>query len=239
VRFLQLLRHYRELQPINGVIIAVGLDTLAPQSAHAGLAEQREKSKSEAEKLCKWLDETNQELGLSCPVYLLVTGCDVLEGFTEFCGSFPESTLEQVFGYVHPLQSRPQDDTSSPPRFRLEPIHTALVERLRTLRSAIFYDERPTPLSRREKFSQPIYCFPEEFRLLQKPLSTFVETLFDGHPAQAFYFRGIFFCSARQQGSAFSHIRQHLGFDPQSQCDKLTSQPYFLHDLFESILPHD
>src|SRR5262249_34073649 len=88
--FLELLRHYRERQPLNGVIITVAMDTLVTKTPEA--------LRREAAELRQRIDEATRVLGILCPVYLLVTRCDLLEGFTEFFSALPERTLQQAFG---------------------------------------------------------------------------------------------------------------------------------------------
>jgi len=75
-RFLRLLRAQRALQPINGLIIALAVDTLA--------SKRQEEVRLEAAEFRKRIDEAIRELGIAFPVYLLITRCDILEGFTEF-----------------------------------------------------------------------------------------------------------------------------------------------------------
>jgi type VI secretion system protein ImpL len=87
---------------------------------------------------------------------------------------------------------------------------------------------------------QKIFCFPEEFRALQQPLSTFIETLFATNPYQHTpFFRGLFFCSAQQQGAPVSLLRRQFRLDGQSSALQKGAQGYFLHDFFADILPRD
>ncbi len=137
-RFLRLLRTHRALQPINGLIIALPVETLA--------SKRQEEVRLEAAELRKRIDEAIRELGIDFPVYLLLTRCDTLEGFTEFFECLPEQTLRQVFGYIH--EPQPQgDQRQQPPASTLhfEPIAESLVERLKQLRLSIFNEEQVTP----------------------------------------------------------------------------------------------
>jgi type VI secretion system protein ImpL len=222
-RLLQLLRHYRELQPINGMIIAIAADALATKST--------DELRADAAELRKRLDEAIRELGVEFPVYLLLTRCDLLEGFTEFCGRLPEATLQQVFGYVK--------DSTRPSEHRqgvgFEAMFETILDRLYQLRLTLLRDKLPSAALR-----QKLFCFPEEFRALQKPLGTFVETLFAENPYQHTpFFRGLFFCSAQQQGQTVSFLRRDLHFDGQQRPLEREVKGYFLHDLFSVILPRD
>lgn len=222
-RLLQLLRHYRELQPINGVIIAIAADALATRGA--------EELRAEAAELRKRLDEAIRELGVEFPVYLLITRCDLIEGFTEFCGRLPEATLHQVFGHVKDsaLAAEPHQGVG------FESMFEGILERLDQLRLTLLRDTSPSATLR-----QKLFCFPEEFRALQKPLGMFVETLFAENPYQhSPFFRGLFFCSAQQRGQPVSFLRRELHFDGQQRALERAVKAYFLHDLFSVMLPRD
>jgi type VI secretion system protein ImpL len=225
-RLLQLLRHYRELQPINGLIVAVGADTLATKHATA--------LRDEATALRTRINEAMQDLGVAFPVYLMITRCDLIEGCTEFFECLPEPLRKQVFGYV---QASPLQAGSPRPavEHRFEAIGGSLVERLHQLRLAIFNAAKLPPPPLRQK----IFCFPEEFATLQEPLGVFAETLFAENPYQRTpLFRGLFFGSAQQQGTPFSFLRRQFHFDSQSASAQRRTA-YFLQDLFTVILPRD
>src|SRR5262249_3416028 len=95
-RLLQLLRYYRDLQPINGMIVTIAADALASQSEEA--------LQRDAVELRKRVDEAIQELRIDFPIFLVVTRCDLIEGFAEFFGRLPEHIWRQVLGYVHAAQ---------------------------------------------------------------------------------------------------------------------------------------
>jgi type VI secretion system protein ImpL len=103
-RFLQLLRYYRELLPINGLLLAVGADMLATT---------REEDLRLAAGGCGNASMRPSELGVDFPIYILITRCDLIEGFTEFFGCLPESVQKQAFGYMRRpglerINNRPQ-----------------------------------------------------------------------------------------------------------------------------------
>ncbi|MET0180981.1 MAG: type VI secretion protein IcmF/TssM N-terminal domain-containing protein, partial [Novosphingobium sp.] len=74
--FLALLRRTRPKQPINGVIVALGVDELlradcAGIDNHAAIVRRR-------------LAELRETLEISTPIYLFLTKVDLLAGFVEF-----------------------------------------------------------------------------------------------------------------------------------------------------------
>jgi type VI secretion system protein ImpL len=93
--FLRLLRKHRPLQPINGVIVAIGMDELmradrAGLDAHAGAVRRR-------------LAELRQTLEVSAPVYVLFTKADLLAGFTEYFEDLDVEGRRAVLGATLPL----------------------------------------------------------------------------------------------------------------------------------------
>jgi len=74
-RFLSLLRTNRPLQPINGVMVAIGLDSLAGSDC-AALDRQ-------ADLIRRRLLELREDLGTVAPVYVMFTKSDLIAGFRE------------------------------------------------------------------------------------------------------------------------------------------------------------
>jgi type VI secretion system protein ImpL len=227
-RFLRMLRMARPLQPINGMIVAVGADRLATAS--------QDELRLEATAMRKRIDEAVRELGVNFPVYLLLTHCDLIEGFTTFFGQVPEATHQQVFGYMHEGTSQGNETRSVAPAWPVTDVLDGLVERLEQLRLAMFDTEHVLPATVQQK----IFCFPEEFRALQQPLSAFVMALLAENPFQyRAMLRGLFLSSARQQQTPISLVRRPLGLQPPDIPQPEGMQPYFLHDLFAVILRRD
>ena len=227
-RFLQMLRTARPLQPVNGAIVAVAADRLATAS--------QDELRLEATAVRKRIDEAIRELGVNFPVYLLLTRCDLIEGFATFFAQVPEATHQQVFGYMHeiPLQGNKAQPAS--PAWHVAEIIDALVERLEQLRLAMFDTEQILAATLHQK----IFCFPEEFRALQPALSAFVTALMVDNPFQhRAMFRGVFCSSARQQQTPISLVHRPLGFQTPSIPQPEGMKPYFLHDLFAVILRRD
>jgi type VI secretion system protein ImpL len=226
-RLLQLLRHYRAQQPLNGLIVAIAADALASR--------RQEEVRAEAAELRRRIDEASQVLGLDFPVYLLITQCDLIDGFTEFFGRLPERTRQQGFGHVFeprsPGAGQPLD-TATP---EFASVLGSLTERLEQLRLSLLKDKLTSAT-----LGQKIFCFPEEFHALQGPLTVFGERLFSENPARRTpFFRGLFFCSAQQQGTPVSVLRRQWQFAGEGKPQGGESKPYFLHDLFSVILPRD
>ncbi|MEO1104434.1 MAG: type VI secretion protein IcmF/TssM N-terminal domain-containing protein, partial [Pseudomonadota bacterium] len=96
--FLDLLRKNRPRQPINGVILAIGVDDLitlsdAERNAHADAIRTR-------------LVELHEKLKVAFPVYVMFTKVDLIEGFGEFFGDLREKERQIVWGATFQTEER-------------------------------------------------------------------------------------------------------------------------------------
>jgi type VI secretion system protein ImpL len=92
--FLSLLRKNRPLQPINGVLVAIGLDELAQADVakvdrHAAIVRRR-------------LAELKAELQVNAPVYVMFTKADLIAGFAEFYDDLDVEGRRAVLGATLP-----------------------------------------------------------------------------------------------------------------------------------------
>jgi len=91
-RFLDLLKKNRPKQPLNGVLVAFGVDMLSRLDAA-----QRE---AHARSVRRRIKELETRLGQRLPVYFLITKSDLLPGFTEFFDDLDKPAREQVWGFT-------------------------------------------------------------------------------------------------------------------------------------------
>src|SRR6267143_4829954 len=87
--FLTLLATYRKRRPLNGIVLTISVQDLmtqgdADREAHVEAARRR-------------LNELTQELHVQLPVYLMVTKCDVVPGFTEYFDDLSQEGRAQVW----------------------------------------------------------------------------------------------------------------------------------------------
>jgi len=227
-RLLRLFKHYRVRESLNGIIVTVAADQLASQSG--------EKLRSDGGTIRERIEEAVRELGVIFPIYLLVTKCDLVEGFSEFFGTMPQRVLGEALGYVEEqFRIGGASQTSNEPMHRLQTGLRSTVERLHTIRLALLNSNVP------EALRGSLFCFLEEVRALEQPLRAFAAPLVSEDVVyHTPLFRGVFFASAGREGAPVSLLRRQLGValgppPPESQ----SRQPYFLRDLFTTILPRD
>jgi hypothetical protein len=94
-QFLQLLKRHRRRRPINGVLVAYSASDLLTRSEtdfNADMTALRSR-----------IAELNRHLGISLPVYLLVTKADLVSGFREYFDDLDATGRRQVWGTTFAL----------------------------------------------------------------------------------------------------------------------------------------
>ncbi|HEY9066613.1 MAG TPA: type VI secretion system membrane subunit TssM, partial [Burkholderiaceae bacterium] len=222
--FLQLLCRYRPVQPINGVIVTVSV----PDLIHGGVELEQQ-----ADAVEQRLLELRAELGLSFPVYLLVTKVDLLAGFVEYFGDFDASQRERLWGitfdHADGSGALPGDLTA---RLAELPrgIDDASVQRLQ---------DEPQPQRR-----ALIYQFPAQLEAVLPALEGFVRHAFRRTaeaPRQAL--RGVYLTSGTQEGNPIDRVlgqlSRHYGIPmhaARSRPDSGSGKAYFLSTLLQRLV---
>lgn len=186
--FLELLRTHRPRRPINGVIIAISLaDIISTSEA------QR---KVHADHVKKRLQELMRYFGMTMPVYVLITKCDLLSGFGEYFGELDDVSRAQVWGTTFPL-----DMPAGQLEGELHRNFFQLVERLEGRLMRLLHQERT--LARRCR----MFNFPKEFASIAGPLEHFAAEVFKTSRFEMRpLLRGIYFTSGTQAGAPVERL---------------------------------
>ena len=192
--FLGLLTHARPNCPINGMILVIPADTLILDTADA--------IERKAGKIAQQLDQIQRDIGVRFPVFVLVTKCDLINGFREFFDALDDPQLrDQILGWSNPA---PLDLAFNP---ELVDQHMDTVrQRLASRRYALLMDPVHTedPNERRVDQVDALYTFPESFMKIVPRLRRYLEMIFvagEWSPKPLFL-RGIYFTSSMREGSA-------------------------------------
>ena len=194
--FLALLRKHRARRPVNGVILTVNAQDLLLLDA-AGREPHVEAARSR-------LDELIRELRIQLPVYVMVTKCDLVEGFAEYfddsdarkgaprsgASRFPTKTAVANQGPAGvPGGVRCADD--APERAGV-----------RTGRGSA------TDTRRRTK----VFAFPQQMATLRDALTDWVTDVFDASDsAGRVLLRGVYFTSGTQEGTPIDRLLGSIG----------------------------
>jgi type VI secretion system protein ImpL len=223
--FLGLLKKYRKRRPINGVLVAISLADLMTQSESDRIAHARAiKSR---------IQELDNYFGIQFPVYVVLTKCDLVAGFTEFFDDLGRVEREQILGTTFSF-----DESSSPSgavdRFGAE--FDAILERLGSRVLWRLSGERD--IRRRSA----IYGFPRQLASLKEPITAFLGDVFRGSRfEQAPMLRGIYFTSGTQEGTPIDRlmntVARTFGLDEQMlPAHGGQGRSYFITSLFKNVV---
>lgn len=180
--FLKLLRKHRAACPINGVILTIPCTSLLNDS----LEQREEKGRNIREKLT----ELQRELGVSFPVFILITKSDQILGFTEFFSRLSPTEQRQLMGWSMQgpfVQS-----------YDAEHFHQSFADlcgRIHKWRNRLMVEDMS--LTEVDK----LYVFPEELQSLEEPLHDYLKIIFvKSQYLNPLFFRGYYFTSGLQQG---------------------------------------
>ncbi len=220
--FLNILRRARPRQPINGVIVAISLESLMTFSE----AEMKE----ESEKVRARLIELHKTLKVDFPVYVMFTKADTVAGFMEFFGSFPETRRHLVWGATFQSREKTKNMVSeAPAEFDLlvERLNEELPDRLQ---------EEPDPRARLMLFG-----FPTQVAALKPKVITFLNAVFE--PSRYYpnaVLRGFYFTSGTQTGTVIDRVvgsmSQAFGTAYQAAAFSGHGKSFFLRDLINKVI---
>ncbi len=223
--FLALLKKYRKRRPINGVLIAISLSDLmvlneSERIAHARAIKSR-------------IQELDEYFGIRFPVYVLLTKCDLVAGFTEFFDDLGKAEREQVLGMTFQYEDS-ESPSGAVDKFTTE--FDAILERLGSRLTWRLSSERD--LRRRAA----IYGFPRQLASLKEPISSFIGDVFRGSRfEQAPMLRGVYLTSGTQEGTPIdrlmSTVAQTFGLQQQMlPAHGGQGRSYFITDLFKKVV---
>lgn len=226
--FLRLLKRSRPTCPVNGMLLVIPAESLIKDSA--------ESITRKAGKIARQLDQIQRELGVRFPVFVVVTKCDLINGFREFFdGLDSPSAQNQILGWSNPA---PLDEPFQP---ELVDQHLAVVQarlvrrRLALLRDPVHTDN---PKARRTDQVDALYAFPDSLLKLAPRLRKYLDTIFVAGEwaAKPLFLRGIYFTSSMREGSALdAELAEALGVNVDSLPEGRIwerDRSYFLRDLF-------
>lgn len=226
--FLKLLESHRRNCPINGMLLVIPADSLIVDTA--------DDIQRKGQKIAQQLDHIQRTLGVRFPVYVVVTKCDLINGFREFFDKIDDPELQhQMLGWSNPASI----DEQFQPELVDQHLHS-VVERLERRRLALLVDPVPTEDSEARRIDQvdALYAFPKSLVRIIPRLRRYLEMVFatgEWSPKPLFL-RGIYFTSSMREGSALDEeLAEVLGVPVASLPEGRMwerERSYFLRDLF-------
>jgi hypothetical protein len=225
--FLELLKKHRENCPSNGVIIAIPADSLINDSP--------KEIDRKAGIVARHLDKLQGSFKVKLPVYVLVTKCDLLEGFLPYFDVLKDPKLQQqMLGWSNPA---PLEAPFRPEIFE-DFIHS-VIGRIRRMRLNLLSSPMPQEgMPRRADEVDELYGLPDSMLKIVAPLRSFLQDIFV--PRQwamsPLFLRGVYFTSAcplqntPESGVSASAVPAEL--EKETEVSWYNKTSYFLRDVF-------
>jgi len=214
-------------RPLDGVVLTISAEDLLNSSRRAEII-------GKAAVIRHKLSEIRKRLSMRLPVYVLVTKCDHLRGFSAFAAVL-QPVNGNMFGWSNPY---PFDAAFLP-----EWVNQGFEE----LRPVIAEQQMDIFVEQKDVHDPDgVFLFPGEFQTLREPLSTYLTQAFqDNAYEESFFFRGFYFTGdATQQaesepssGDAGEDLAPAAGTSILHRLGKPVNDrqphPVFLHELFD------
>ena len=186
--FLDLIRSHRRRRPINGVILAISLADVLTRSGEA--------RRVHVEAIKRRLQELMRSFGMRLPVYIVVTKCDLVAGFSDFFEDLDDNGRAQIWGVTFP-----PDEAQNPFARHFGARFAELAGILEARVMTRLAEERS--VARRAR----IYMFPREFRTLREPFEAFFGEIFKSSRFETQpVLRGLYLTSGTQEGTPLDRI---------------------------------
>ena len=224
--FLRLLKQYRPLQPINGVVVALSIEEIAG----AGTAERL----AHAEAVRSRIFELNQAFNSRVPIYVVFTKADLVAGFVEFFDALNRVDREQVWGTTFAVDDGRADAPPAAQRFDGE--FDLLIARLNAVMLERLQQE--VDIERRGL----VYGFPSQVASLKEPIAEFLAEAFTtSRFEQRPLLRGVYFASGTQTGAPIDRLMQSMASTfamtvPRPHSFSGVVKTYFLTRLLDSVV---
>lgn len=223
---LRLLQKHRPQRPLDGIVLAIPCTDLVSDAElnHKRRAELEQKANC----LYKKLWQAQRILGMRLPVYIVITKCDEITGFTSFCRQLPEKLRTQMFGWSNPATV----ETAYKPEFVSEAF-ASLHKHLAWLQFEIFAERDEI------EDADDLFMFPSTIQSMRESLSVYLDCLFKQSAYhESYIFRGLYFSGeASEQSNAVLEppIELPAGIDAlqPATVSMPERKPIFLSDLFK------
>lgn len=220
--FLKLIKKYRK-KPISGVIASFSIADLLTMNEFE-IGQQLIQAKNR-------VSELNEFFGTKLPVYIILTKCDMLAGFTEFYENFSHKEREQTFGITFDY-SKTENNVAAQFSNQFDELMKSLSRR-QWPRMSLERDNN-------RKFL--VYSFTDQLASLKQNIENLVQHLSDeDSTCKTGIVRGVYFTSGTQQGAPIDRIMasfsQQFGLKSIAQVMwNNDSRSYFITDLLQKVI---
>ncbi|MBL8481132.1 MAG: type VI secretion system membrane subunit TssM [Rhodocyclaceae bacterium] len=224
--FLDLLKRYRPRQPLNGAILTLSIADLLQSPP-----EERERY---ALAMKRRIQELYEKLGVRFPVYLMVTKCDLLAGFSEFFADAGTEERAQVWGATFPLRAGAGEGMDF---VALAASEFAQLEMRLNARVVTRLQQERDPARR-----AVLYNFPQQFSAVRPLVEEFIGQVFSASRFdQQALLRGVYFTSGTQEGSPIDRVlgafSRAMGIEQKVAAPAATTgKSYFINRMLREVM---
>lgn len=179
-RFTKMLYQSRRERALDGVVLTLRADVL-----HEASSTDLIQIQNSAARLYEQLIQLQQQTGMTFPVYVVVTHCDVLEGFHAFGAQLDGARREHMFGWSVPFEPHHQYASAW-----VDQAFQSLTRRLGQIQLETAY----RGFHRHHESVAPFFLFPNALGGLREGLRTYLDAVFTPTSFHdALMLRGIYF----------------------------------------------
>jgi type VI secretion system protein ImpL len=172
---LMQLASERDQLPLNGIVACIGVRSLLGDA---------DTLKETSMRLRRLVDESMEHLQIQLPVYVLVTGLEMLPGYAAFRGAVPAEAFAQAMGWRLPENEAVSAGTSA----KFDNLFAPMAERLHALRLTALAAQHEV------KGRRGVFEFVQSISRVQNGLRQFVSLLLEDNPFQRTpRWRGLYF----------------------------------------------
>jgi len=179
-QLLKEVKRLRPLRPVDSLLLTLPAHPWIGPNALDEVA-----ARAEGAALLEHLRRIQNRLGVGCPIYIALTGCDLIPGFQGFCRALPPSLRMDLLGWSNP----------HPPSVPYHPgwlkqLSEALYGGLSALQLELLAEGVATETDRNACFT-----FPAEVRTLTEALQPMLDRMFKTSLyEQPLMLRGVYLC---------------------------------------------
>jgi type VI secretion system protein ImpL len=177
------------------------------------------------------LEELTRELRIQLPVYVMVTKCDLVDGFAEYFDDLRTDGRAQVWGVTFPYNQSVANEGPGvfPSEFDalMARLNERVLERMEEAREA----------RRRTR----IFAFPQQMATLREPLSEWLTDVFGSREfGGQILRRGVYFTSGTQEGTPIDRllgtIGRRFGATSAVMAPQGPGKAYFVETLLKDVM---
>ncbi len=225
-RMVKLLKRERRNKPLNGMLLTLSITDL--------LLYSNQDRQEFVQNICHYIRDIHRHFKSHVPVYLILTKCDLIDGFMEFFTDLSREELQQVWGMTFPSNNC---NNLQSVQGLFNQYYDRLTQQLNKQLMWAMGNERS------QQGRELINAFPQQIQLLKQPLSTLIGELFGATRYQnILQLRGIYLTSNTQQhGTTVNFLQRALAkkfqLHPTAfQRPKRLGECYFMRGLFRHII---